>query len=548
MRVLLINPASPYSFWSFEEICRLSGRKSLIPPLGLLTAAALLPRSWELRLADLSARPVAEEDWEFAEAVFLTGMLLQKQSLLELVVEAKRRGKTVVVGGPYVTSLPEDVRDAGADIIVQGEGEDVIQTLAVDLEQGKARPLYKAEGRPAMEASPVPRFDLLRMDDYATMSVQTSRGCPHDCEFCDIVNLYGKKPRFKNPEQVVAELDELYRLGWRNEVFFCDDNFIGNKRHARELLNALIPWMQKRGEPFGYWTQASVDLGQDPELIDQMTAANFSTVFIGVESPDEAILERSHKLQNIKNPLADSLRAINENGLSIIASFIMGFDGEEPGAGDRIVDFVEQVGLPQAMINLMQILPNTRLWTRMQKEGRLHKDVTTGDTVGLPLNYEPSRDTAELLREYQEAWCRLYAPDAFIGRLEKYYTRMRPTRSAMAAKAGQPERATLGAVSAQVQSPASPGRVRGISSYSGFRRRNPLRHLYFDVLAFLKLTLEFGVRSRARKVYWKSMGRIWRANGSRFVAYFHGLALGYNTTCYVRALDRRLEEHFKDME
>lgn len=543
MRVLLINPASPYSFWSFDEICRMSGRRSLIPPLGLLTAAALLPRRWELRLADMSARPVAEADWQFAEVVFLTGMLLQKKSLLELVVEAKRRGKTVVVGGPFVTSLPEEVRAAGADVIVQGEGEETIPVLAVDLEQGAARRLYRAEGRPAMAASPVPRFDLLRMGDYATMSVQTSRGCPHDCEFCDIVNLYGKKPRYKSPGQVVAELDELYRLGWRNEVFFCDDNFIGNKRHARDLLDALIPWMQERSEPFGFWTQASVDLGQDTELMDRMTAANFSTVFIGVESPDPAILERNHKLQNVKNPLAESLRAINENGLSIIASFIMGFDGEEPGAGDRIVEFVEEVGLPQAMINLMQVLPNTRLWTRMEEEGRLRKGVTTGDTVGLPLNYEPLRDTSELLREYQDAWRRLYDPAAFLGRLERYYTRMRPTRSAMPANDSQSTSASRGALSAHAHAPAHPRRVRPLSNYGGLHRRNPIRHLYFDVLAFLRLFWTFGVLSEARKVCWAGMGRIWRTNGSRLVPYFHGLALGYNTTCYVRALEHRLEEY-----
>lgn len=542
MRALLVNPASPYSFWSFDKICQMSGRRSLIPPLGLLTAAALFPASWELRLADLNARSITEADWDFADLVLFSGMLLQKQSLLDLIAEARRRGKTVVVGGPYVTSLPQEALDAGADVVVRGEGEEIIPELAADLEAGTQKTVYTAEGRPVMTGSPRPRFDLLRLDDYATMSIQTSRGCPHDCEFCDIVNLYGKVPRYKEPQQVLAELDELYRLGWRNEVFFCDDNFIGNKKHARRLLDALIPWMEEHGEPFGFWTQASVDLGQDQELMDQMTAANFSTVFVGVESPDEATLERSHKLQNVKNPLADSLRAINRNGLSIIASFIMGFDGEEAGAGDRIVDFVEDVGLPQAMVNLMQILPNTRLWERMEREGRLRPGDTCGDTVGLPLNFEPSRSTEELLREYRRTWRRLYDPAAYMGRLERFYTAMRPTRSAL----GKGQQGSLTFESTEAVRPAGDRRtLHAAPGYTGFQRKNPLRHFYYDAKSLALLTWTYGVRSPARGAYWRAVLSIWRKNRSRLVLLFYGMAQGYNTMAYLRALDRKLSQYIE---
>ena len=368
MKALLITPQFPSSFWSLAETCNFGDRKTLLPPLGLLTVAALLPQEWEFRLVDLNTRALAPEDWLWADLVLITGMIIQRQGVLGLVREAKEREKTVIVGGPYATSLPQEVLEAGADFLVRGEGETTISRLLEALRKGQPGGVIAEDGKPEMTISPVPRFDLLTLDDYVTMGIQTSRGCPFDCEFCDIVSLYGRKPRYKDPGQVIAELETLYRLGWRGVVLISDDNFIGNPNHARAILTQLIPWMQAHGEPFGFWTQASVNLGQDREMIDLLTAANFSYIFLGVETPEPDLLRAAGKYQNLRNPLKDSLAAINANGLNMVASFIIGFDGEQSGAGDRIAEFVEELDIPIMMINILQPLPNTRLWERLEKE------------------------------------------------------------------------------------------------------------------------------------------------------------------------------------
>jgi radical SAM superfamily enzyme YgiQ (UPF0313 family) len=305
MRVLLINPKFPNSFWSLQQSCDILGRKALMAPLGLLTLAALLPGDWEFRLADLNARRLRPEDWDWAELVMLSAMIVQRGGLLNLVREAKQRGKTVVVGGPYPTSVPQDILEAGADFLVRGEGETTIPRWLAAWRAGETHGVIEPDGRPDMSLSPVPRFDLLNLDDYIIVGVQTSRGCPFNCEFCDIVNLYGRKPRYKSPDQVLAELETLYNLGWRREVFICDDNFIGNHTHARAILDKLIPWMKSHGEPFSFWTQVSANLGQHAAMVDLLTAANFGTVFIGVESPDEEVLVGTRKYQNVKNPVGN---------------------------------------------------------------------------------------------------------------------------------------------------------------------------------------------------------------------------------------------------
>ncbi len=346
MRVLLINPEFPGSFWSLLESCKLLGRKTLMPPLGLLTLAALLPGDWELRLVDLNAQQLRADDWEWAELVMLSGMIVQREGLLHLIREAKQRRKTVVVGGPFATSVPQAILEAGADFLVRGEGENTIPLWLAALRAGATHGVIEPDGLPDMTLSPVPRFDLLNLSDYIIVGIQTSRGCPFNCEFCDIVNLYGRKPRYKNPDQVLAELALLLNLGWKREVFICDDNFIGSQTHARAILKKLIPWMQSHGEPFSFWTQVSANLGNHTAMVDLMTEANFSNVFIGVESPDEAVLVGNRKYQNLKNPLGQSLTNISANGLGVVPSFIMGFDQETKGAGDRICAFVESITCP----------------------------------------------------------------------------------------------------------------------------------------------------------------------------------------------------------
>ena len=436
MKVLLIYPEFPRSFWSLPASCAVADRKALIPPLGLLTLAALLPQEWQFRLADLNTRSLTPADWQWADLVMISGMMIQGPGVLSLIQEAKGRGKTVVAGGPYATSMSPKVMEAGADFLVRGEAENTIPRLLAALQDGQGGGIIEADQRPELATSPVPRFDLLDFNNYLIMAIQTSRGCPFDCEFCDIVRLYGRKPRYKDPDQIMVELETLYRLGWRREVFISDDNFIGNRNHAQAILTRLIPWNQSRGEPFGFWTQTSVNLGQDREMIDLLTAANFGSVLLGVETPEPEILRAVGKHQNLSKPLGQSLTTINANGLSMIASFVIGFDGEESGAGDRVCEFVEEHGIPVVVMNLLHILPGTKLWERLEKADRLVQGETSGNFYDLKFNYVPTRPQAEILSEYVGAIDRLYEPSRYLARAYRYYLTMRPTRLALALQAG----------------------------------------------------------------------------------------------------------------
>ncbi len=371
MKALLVHPATPLSFFSYPKLLHRWGYKAMMPSISLITVAALLPREWQLRLVDLNAESMTDQQWDWADLVMISGMIIHRPNLLALIREAKARGKTVVVGGPYATSLPEEVLEAGADFVVRGEGENTIPLFLEALAQGRQGGVFKCHTKPDLATSPIPRFDLLNLKHYASLSIQTSRGCPHDCEFCDVVHLFGRRPRYKEPRQVIAELETLYRLGWRGPVFISDDNFIGNKTQARAILRELTPWSKSRGEPFVFNTQATVTLGQDVPLIDLMTEANFVEVFLGLESPEEEALIRSAKHHNLRASMQESVETIKANGLKIIGSFILGMDGERPGTGDRIISFIEATHIPMVMINLLQPAPHTRLWQRLQQEDRL---------------------------------------------------------------------------------------------------------------------------------------------------------------------------------
>jgi radical SAM superfamily enzyme YgiQ (UPF0313 family) len=501
MRVLLINPKSPESFWTFREVCKSLGRKALTQPLGLITMAALLPAEWELRLIDCNAREVTGADWDWAEMVMLSGMIVQRSSQFALIREAKARGKLVVTGGPYATSLPEQVLEAGSDFLVKGEGESSIPVLLDALKKGQTAGVIENTEKPNMHESPKPRFDLVNFDDYIALGVQTSRGCPFDCEFCDIVNLYGRKPRYKRPDQLIEELETIYRLGWKREVFITDDNFIGNKTHAKAILEKLTPWMKANGAPFSFWTQTSVDLGQDLDLIDRLTAANFNTVFLGLESPDEKVLTLNRKLQNIRNPLLESVGNINANGLSIVASFVIGFDGEQKGAGERICDFVDSAGIPMVALNILHALPNTRLWNRLKGEGRLLESKTTGNTSGSRPNFITSRPESEIVAEYLAAWDYLYEPSHYLERAYRFFLKMRPTRAAM----GQPN-----PLADSVRHSAGPSLVQ----------------IAQDLYRFLRLVWKQGIRPRYRAQFWRQLVGIWWRNPSRFVKYLNDCGLG----------------------
>jgi radical SAM superfamily enzyme YgiQ (UPF0313 family) len=400
-----------------------------MPPLGLITVAAMLPGHWTSRLVDCNVRPVTEADWAWADIVLLSGMIVQKEHLLSLVAESKRRRKPVVVGGPYATALPDEVRKAGADFLVLDEAELTLPSFLDALSHGATAGTFSAKGeRPPLAATPVPRFELLDMPAYDSMSVQFSRGCPFLCEFCDIIVLYGRRPRTKQPAQVLAEMDRLYNLGWRGSVFVVDDNFVGSKTAAAEMLRDLVAWQEARGMPFRFDTEASVDLAQHPELLDLMVRADFRSVFLGVETPDAESLERTRKAQNLRQPLEQAVDAITSAGVRVMAGFVVGFDGEAPGAGSRIVSLVERTAIPVAFVSLLQALPGTALWDRLRREGRLRDTATASGNNTFLTNITPTRPLEELGREYVDAYERLYDPCSYLDRAWRYFLRFGTAR------------------------------------------------------------------------------------------------------------------------
>jgi radical SAM superfamily enzyme YgiQ (UPF0313 family) len=423
MRALLLYPLFPPSFWSFEETVQLIGRKAMLPPLGLVTVAAILPKDWEFKLVDHNVREVTEEEWAWAEIVLVSAMIVQKADFAAMIQEAKRRGKKVAVGGPYPTALPHEAKRAGADYFVLDEGEVTIPLFLEALARGDESGTFRGEGeKPDVTTTPIPRFDLLELDAYSEMSVQFSRGCPFLCEFCDIIVLYGRKPRTKAPKQLLAEFQALYDLGWRRSIFVVDDNFIGNKKNVKLMLNELQPWMVEHGFPFSLSTEASVDLAQDQELLDQMVQCNFGAVFLGVETPDTDSLKLTKKSQNNRDPLIESVQRIARSGIRVMAGFIIGFDNEKPGAGQRIVDFIETAAIPTASFSMLQALPDTGLTKRLAKEGRLLADDGAGDLNQTSfMNFVPTRPVQEIAREYVDGFWDLYDPIKYLDRTYRHY-------------------------------------------------------------------------------------------------------------------------------
>ncbi|NEO84526.1 MAG: B12-binding domain-containing radical SAM protein [Spirulina sp. SIO3F2] len=483
MKVLLIYPLFPKTFWSFEKTLELAGRRAMLPPLGLVTVAAILPQDWEFRLVDRNVADVSEADWDWAELVLLSGMIVQQQDFAAQIKEAKRRNKLVAVGGPYPSSLPEELAAAGADFLILDEGEITLPMFAEAIARGETSGTFRAEEKPDVTITPVPRFDLLDFDAYNEMSVQFSRGCPFQCEFCDIIVLYGRKPRTKSPQQLIAELERLYELGWRRNLFLVDDNFIGNKRNVKLLLKDLIPWMKEHGYPFGITTEASVDLAQDQELMDMMVQAGFSAVFLGIETPDEGSLEVTKKFQNTRDPLSESVNRIMASGLRVLAGFIVGFDGEKSGAGDRIVQFVERTSIATAFFSMLQALPNTALSHRLAKEGRLlDPNSTSGNQTNL-MNFVPTRPIEEIAREYVEGFWQLYDPLTFLHRVFRH-------------------------ASIVESAPYRQEKQR-------FKRANPPKGSKFDwaiVRAFCTLCWQYGVVEKTRFWYWRYLWQMYRIN------------------------------------
>jgi radical SAM superfamily enzyme YgiQ (UPF0313 family) len=423
MKVLLLWPLMPNSFWSYQETLDLAGLRSTNPPLGLLTVAAMLPKDWELWFCDRNVRYETEEDWNWCDMVIISAMIIQKEDFQQLIQKGVALGKKVAVGGPYPTSVPEVAQDAGAHYLILDEGECTMPQFLEALERGEERGVFRSSEKPDVTQTPIARFDLLDLSVYLAITVQFSRGCPFQCEFCDIINLYGRKPRTKTPEQMLAEFEVLYNMGWRRYVFVVDDNFIGNKRNAKGFLRALIPWMEAHNYPFILLTEASLNLAEDDEMIELMVKAGFTMVFMGIETPDTDSLMGINKVQNTRQSLIDSCHKITRAGLQIMSGFIMGFDNERPGAGQRIEEFIQETGIPQGQFSMLHALQNTAMWTRLKQEGRLLEGLGTFHQ-GAIMNFVPTRPVEEITREYINAFWHIYSPMPYLKRTFRHFKMM----------------------------------------------------------------------------------------------------------------------------
>jgi radical SAM superfamily enzyme YgiQ (UPF0313 family) len=426
MNALLIYPEFPETYWSFKHALKFLGKRAAQPPLGLMTVAALLPKAWKKRLVDTNVERLRDRDLAWADIVLLSGMHIQRESLVAIVGRCHELGLRTVVGGPIASSLSP--ADLTADHVVIGEAEALIADLARDLEQGTAKPVYQAMEKPEMATSPLPDLSLIKMRRYSTMTVQYSRGCPFNCEFCDIIEIYGRRPRTKAVAQVIAELDQLRAAGWRESVFVVDDNFIGNKARAKELCVALAEWRRQSKTGFDFITEASLNLADDPELMQLMKDAGFVSVFLGIETPDESGLIASHKLQNTRRSLLESVATIQSYGMQVMGGFILGFDTDRDDIFDRMVDFIEKSGIPIAMVGLLQAMPGTQLFRRLWREGRI-LDAGHGDNTDDKLNFLPNMDATRLVEGYRSVLKRIYSCEAYYERVKLYLSRTQPQPS-----------------------------------------------------------------------------------------------------------------------
>lgn len=426
MKALLVWPEIPVTYWGGQFSVKLLGKRAVMPPLGLLTVAALCPQHWEFQLVDLNVQALSDEQLLWADIVLMSGMAIQHKSMMEVLQRTERAGVPTVVGGPHATSSPE--KFDRANYLVLDEGEITLPRFLTDYQNGVAARVYTAQGeKPDVTLTPPPRFDLLNIKAYTHMCVQFSRGCPFACEFCDITTLYGKNPRTKLPAQILAELQLLLDLGFRGEVFLVDDNFIGNKKNVKLMLPELIRWMKEHEYPFWLYTEASINLADDDELMEMMSQAGFHSVFVGIESPSLESLRETHKYQNVHGDLLTKIHKIQQYGIEVMAGFIIGFDNDTDDIFERQIDFISEARIPMAMIGPLQAMPNTALWVRLKKEGRLQSDFL-GDTFGF-CNFETKLPALTLARGYRRVLTTLYSPERFFQRLHELIASMKGSRN-----------------------------------------------------------------------------------------------------------------------
>jgi radical SAM superfamily enzyme YgiQ (UPF0313 family) len=430
MKALLVYPEVPKdTYWSFSHTLKFINKKSAMPPLGLITVAALFPDGYDLKLVDMNVERLTEKHIQWADTVFISAMIVQKESFEKVVGLCNRHGTPVVAGGPYATSSYRDIQ--GVDHFVLGEAEPVFADFLDDYARGCAKKVYRCAERPDLDRSVLPRFDLLKINSYANMCVQYSRGCPFKCEFCDIWPVYGNKTRVKPAQKMIAELQAVFDQGWRGAVFVVDDNFIGNKQKAQlQLLPPLIDWQQAHHHPFQLFTEASINMAEDPDLLTAMVAAGFNEVFIGIETPRKESLAEAGKNQNLKVDMLEAVRTIQRYGLEVNAGFILGFDHDTHEVFNDQAAFIQKAGIPKAMVGLLTALPGTRLYQRLQAEGRIIDQASGNNTHSMGTNFITKMDASQLISGYQRLLNQLYGK-----RLKTYFQRCNLLLDAMRERA-----------------------------------------------------------------------------------------------------------------
>ena len=426
MKILLVYPSYPDTFWSFRHALRFISKKACFPPLGLLTVAAMLPTDWAKKVIDMNVVALRDEDIKWADYVFVSAMAVQDESTREVVARCNRFGTKVVAGGPLFTMAEE--RLPGVSHFVLGEAEVTLPSFMKDLSQGGAKAVYECRERPALDATPVPLWSLINTKHYATLNIQYSRGCPFDCEFCDITLLNGRQPRTKTREQLERELDALHAKGWHGSVFIVDDNFIGNKKKLKdEILPAMARWSKDRGYPFSFYTEASINLADDEDLMRLMAEAGFNRVFIGIETPNEESLSECNKLQNKGRDLAESVKKIQNHGFEVQGGFIVGFDADPASIFRSQINFIEKTGIVSAMVGLLNAPRGTRLYQRMKKENRLVADMS-GDNTDCSLNFVPKMNRQTLIDGYKHILSTIYAPKHYYRRIATFLKEYKPPK------------------------------------------------------------------------------------------------------------------------
>jgi radical SAM superfamily enzyme YgiQ (UPF0313 family) len=427
MNILLVYPKHPVTYWSFHYALKFISKKAGYPPLGLLTVAAMLPEEWNKKLVDLNVETLSDKDIAWADYVFISAMVVQRDSVREIVERCKRLGVKTAAGGPLFTTEYEQYNDI--DHLILNEGEITIPRFIEDIKAGCPAHIYTSDKWANMEDIPIPLWNLVNIKKYASMNIQYSRGCPFNCDFCNITTLYGRVPRTKSKEQLIEELESIYAIGWRNAVFFVDDNFIGNKKKLKtEILPAIIEWQIERNYPFTFYTEASVNLADDEELMHAMVKSGFTSVFVGIETPNEESLAECSKFQNTNRDLIESIKKIQRAGLEVQGGFIVGFDSDPDTIFEKVISFIQESGIVTAMVGLLNAPKGTSLYHRLMNEGRLIKDIT-GNNTDLSINFIPKMNYDSLIEGYKSIVSTIYSPRQYYERVMTFLRNHRPFRT-----------------------------------------------------------------------------------------------------------------------